>query len=146
MLADPSLAVMRARYRAHLADATPEAMLALMDEQRVQGALVVTPAIYGYDNSYSTDAHGRHPDRFRVVGRADPGREDIHELLAAWGGDPAYVGLRHNLWAPAAVSRFLARHETGCSPLPRRPDCDSGERPAASTCTSGSPAGSPSCR
>jgi predicted TIM-barrel fold metal-dependent hydrolase len=111
VLADPSLAAMRARYRAHFADATPAAMLALMDEQRVHGALVVSPSIYGYDNSYSTDAYRLAPDRFRVVGRVDSTRDDIEDVLAAWAADPAYVGLRLNLWAPAAVERFLAGGE-----------------------------------
>ena len=79
-----------------------------MDAQGVQGALVVSPAIYGYDDAYSRDAHARSPDRFRVVGRVDSGRDDIEDAVAALAADPAYVGVRVNLWAPAAVQRFLA--------------------------------------
>jgi predicted TIM-barrel fold metal-dependent hydrolase len=108
VLADPSLAAMRERFLAHVPDASVEAMLAEMDAQGVQGALVVTPAIYGYDNSYSVDAYRSHPDRFRVVGRVDSSRADVAETLEAWEADPAFVGLRLNLWAPAAVERFLA--------------------------------------
>ena len=61
---------------------------------------MVAPAIHGYDASYSVDAHRRHPDRFRVVGRIDSARDDIDDALAAWGADPAFVGLRLSLTAP----------------------------------------------
>jgi predicted TIM-barrel fold metal-dependent hydrolase len=108
VLADPSLAAMRERFAARAPGASPEAMLALMDAHGVQGALVVAPAIYGDDLRYSRDAHAAHPDRFRVVGRVDPARDDVDELLTELGADPAYVGIRVNLWAPAAVERFLA--------------------------------------
>jgi predicted TIM-barrel fold metal-dependent hydrolase len=108
VLADPSLAAMRERFRAHAPGASPEAMLALMDEHGVQGALVVAPAIYGDDLRYSRAAYAAHPDRFRVVGRVDSAREDLDDVLAELGADPAFVGVRVNLWAPAAVERFLA--------------------------------------
>ena len=108
VMADPALGAMRTRFREHLPQASAEAMLALMDSQRVHGALVVSPSIYGYDNSYSLAAWELHPDRFRVVGRVDSGRPDIEEVLGEWGAHPAYVGLRVNLWAPAAIARFVA--------------------------------------
>ncbi len=108
VLADPSLAAMRARFQTHVPRASADAMLALMDAQGVHGALVVSPSIYGYDNTYSIAAWERHPDRFRVVGRVDSARADIEEVLAQWGEHPAFVGLRLNLWAPAAAERFLA--------------------------------------
>lgn len=106
--ADPSLAAMRERFNARAAGASPEAMLALMDAHGVQGALVVSPAIYGDDLSYSRDAYAAHPDRFRVVGRVDSARDDVEEALAELGADPSVVGIRLNLWAPAAVERLLA--------------------------------------
>lgn len=108
VLADPSLEAMRTRYRERADRASAEAMLALMDREGVHGALVVSPSIYGYDTSFSVDAWKRRPSRFRVVGRVDPARPDIEDLLASWGAHPAYVGLRVNLWAPDAVERFTA--------------------------------------
>ena len=111
VLADPTLAAMRARFQSHIPHASTEAMLALMDAHHVHGALVVSPSIYGYDNSYSIAAYEQHPDRFRVVGRIDSAREDIEDALAAWGANPAFVGLRLNLWAPATVQRFMAGGE-----------------------------------
>jgi predicted TIM-barrel fold metal-dependent hydrolase len=86
-------------------------MLAVMDAHGVHGALVVSPSIYGFDNRYSLEAWERHPARFRVVGRVDSRREDVEDVLAAWGDHPAFVGLRLNLWAPSAVERFLAGGE-----------------------------------
>src|SRR5215472_18204053 len=74
VLADPSLQAMCIRYRERADRASADAMLALMDREGVRGALIVSPAIYGYDHSYSVDAWERRPDRFRVVGRADSAR------------------------------------------------------------------------
>jgi predicted TIM-barrel fold metal-dependent hydrolase len=108
VLADPSLAAMRDRFRERAAGASPEAMLALMDEHGVQGALVVAPAVYGDDLRYSRDAYAAHPQRFRVVGRVDSARADLTEALQELGADPGVVGIRVNLWAPAAVERLLA--------------------------------------
>lgn len=108
VLGDPGLAAMRARFHSHAEQASAEAMLALMDAEGVHGALVVSPSIYGYDNSYSVSAWARHPNRFRVVGRVDSGRPDVEDALAEWGAHPAFVGLRLNLWAAPAIDRFLA--------------------------------------
>lgn len=108
VLADPSLAAMRERFIAHAPGASPEAMLALMDAQGVQGALVVAPAIYGDDLRYSRDAYAAHPDRFRVVGRVDSASPDVEDAVAQLGTDPGVVGIRLNLWAPAAAERLLA--------------------------------------
>jgi predicted TIM-barrel fold metal-dependent hydrolase len=79
-----------------------------MDREGVHGALVVSPAIYGYDHSFSVEAWEQRRDRFRVVGRVDSARPDIDDLLTSWSAHPAYVGLRVNLWAPAAIERFTA--------------------------------------
>jgi predicted TIM-barrel fold metal-dependent hydrolase len=108
VLADPGLEAMRARYRERFARATPDAMLAEMDANGVSGALVVSPAIYGYDAAYSVAAYQQYPDRFRVIGRIDPGRSDVDDLLARWRADPAFVGFRLNLWAAEAIEAFLA--------------------------------------
>jgi predicted TIM-barrel fold metal-dependent hydrolase len=104
VLADPSLEAMRARYRAHFADATPAAMLAVMDANGVSGALVVSPSVYGYDPGYSLAAYRLHPDRFRVIGRVDSARPDVEDVLAGWRDDPAFVGFRLTLWTAAAMT------------------------------------------
>src|SRR5260221_9410081 len=56
---------------------TARRMLTLMDETGIDGAVIFTPSIYGFDNSYSVAAHLLAPERFRVIGRLDPYRSDI---------------------------------------------------------------------
>jgi predicted TIM-barrel fold metal-dependent hydrolase len=75
-----------ARNRAHHA-AHPvgyEDLLEWMDRAGVDGALLVTSAVYGGDNSYPLEAAARHPDRFGVVGRVDPAAADLEETVAGW--------------------------------------------------------------
>jgi L-fuconolactonase len=108
LYAQPAAAAMVARYAGHVHRGTIEALVAAMDAHGVHGALAVAPAIHGFDPSYSVEAWRRHPDRFRVVGRVDAAREDADDLLAAWGEDPAFVGLRLSLGGSAAAERFLA--------------------------------------
>lgn len=147
VLADPALAAMRERFRAHVPDASPDAMLAQMDAEGVAGALIVAPAIYGDDLAYSLHAHAAHPDRFRVVGRVDSARADVEDVLAGFGADPALVGVRVNLWAPAAVARFLDGGDDRMLAAAQR----AGLRvcvnaPGRSTCSVASPGPSPTCR
>ncbi len=106
MLREPLYEGMRGRFKA--ASATPAEVLATLDEHGVHGALVVTPGIYGVDNSYSTDAHRLAPDRFRVVGLLDSSGDDVEDVVSAFAADPAYVGLRLSLWAAQARARFDA--------------------------------------
>ena len=105
VLHDPVYAGMRGRFSA--SSATPSEVLATFDENDVAGALVVTPSIYGFDNSYSTDACAVAPDRFRVVGLVDSSRPDVAEVVGTWAADPAFVGIRLGLWQDDAVGRFF---------------------------------------
>lgn len=105
VLQDPVYAGMRGRFGA--SSAAPDEVLATFDENDIAGALVVTPSIYGFDNSISTDAHAMAPDRFRVVGLLDSAGPDVDDVVAAWAADPAYVGLRLGLWQDSAVARFF---------------------------------------
>jgi L-fuconolactonase len=104
VLRNPKYAGMCGRFSAH--SATPAEALATFDEHGVGGALVVTPGIYGFDNSYSTDAYELAPDRFRVVGLVDSSRADVEDAVAACAANPAFVGLRLSLWTDDAVERF----------------------------------------
>jgi predicted TIM-barrel fold metal-dependent hydrolase len=78
-----------------------------MDAAGVDAALLVTSAIYGPDNSYPLEAAARHPDRFRVVGRADPDAADLEESLAGWRSS-GLVGLRLIIGTDAERARFQA--------------------------------------
>jgi predicted TIM-barrel fold metal-dependent hydrolase len=105
---DPARAGMIARFRERLPHGPTEAMLAEMDAEGVQGALVVSPSIYAGDPSYSVDAWRAHPDRFRVIGLVDAERDDIEDHLASWGEHPGIVGLRLPLGTDEQGERFLA--------------------------------------
>lgn len=76
-----------------------------MDAAGVAAALLVTSAVYGSDNSYALEAVARHPDRFRVVGRADPDAADLEDALAGWRAR-GIVGLRLIIGSEAERSRF----------------------------------------
>jgi L-fuconolactonase len=105
---EPRWAGMLSRFRARLPHGPTAAMLAEMDAEGVQGALVVSPSIYGYDPGYSVEAYEAHPDRFRVVGLVDADRDDIEDHLASWGEHPGIVGLRLALGTEEQSERFLA--------------------------------------
>ncbi len=53
-------------------EASVEMLLAVMDAAGVEGAVLVQPTPYGWDNSYLLDAAERYPDRFRCVCLVDP--------------------------------------------------------------------------
>ena len=53
-------------------EASVEMLLAEMDAASVDGAVLVQPTPYGWDNNYLLDAAGRYPDRFRCVCLVDP--------------------------------------------------------------------------
>jgi L-fuconolactonase len=109
VLTEPRYEGMRGRFNSRTA--TPAEALGVFDAHGVHGALVVHPSIYGFDNSYSTDAYRFAPDRFRVVGLVDSSRPDIEDAIAAFAADPAFVGVRLSLYTDEAVARFDAGAE-----------------------------------
>jgi L-fuconolactonase len=82
-------------------------LLQWMDAAGVDAALLVTSAVYGPDNSYPLEAAARHPNRFRVVGRADPDALDLEEALAQWKSR-GLVGLRLIVGSDAERARVRA--------------------------------------
>jgi predicted TIM-barrel fold metal-dependent hydrolase len=74
--------------------ATPEAVLALMDDAGVDVLVHATPFTSGFDNSYSQALATRHPDRFRVMARVDPFVGDVSQQLEAIWADRNVVGVR----------------------------------------------------
>jgi L-fuconolactonase len=65
-----------------------------MDAVGVQGALLVSHRIYGFDNSYALEAAARFPSRFRAVGLIDPAARDLRETMEAWLARPDTAGFR----------------------------------------------------
>lgn len=70
-----------------------DAVLGAMDGQEVAAAVVVTPSIYGYDNSYSIEVARRHKERLAVVGRIDP-ESDVPHTIAEFEESGVVVGVR----------------------------------------------------
>jgi len=100
-------AVTRAANRASPVPHT--ALVEAMDAAGVDAALIVTSSIYGYDNGYSFDAVDRHPGRFGVVGKLDPGAAGLEEAVTRWRDRPGALGLR--VVATSALQR--AQLESG---------------------------------
>ena len=86
------LALIQKLFSTHVVDDT--AMVAMMDGAGVDAALLVSPSIYGPDNSYALQAAKRYPQRFRVVGRVDLQRSDLDRTLEGWLEQPGMVGAR----------------------------------------------------
>jgi L-fuconolactonase len=86
---------------------TAERLLRLMDENRVDRAVLVQRAhIYGYDNSYVVDSAQRYPDRLSAVICVDAEDEQAPAQVRHWIGERNAVGLR--LVAPGATSPTVA--------------------------------------
>jgi L-fuconolactonase len=71
-----------------------DAMIDEMDKVGVDGAVLVSLKIYGWDNRYALTAAERYVDRFRVVGRIDPFGSDPRGEVEVFGEHPAAVGVR----------------------------------------------------
>ncbi|MGE0152173.1 MAG: amidohydrolase [Reyranellaceae bacterium] len=73
---------------------TVERALQAMATARIDGAVVVSPSLYGYDSSYALEAARRFPDRFGVVGYLDSQAPDIDEQVQRWRARQGALGLR----------------------------------------------------
>lgn len=91
-----------------------EMMLERMAAAGIDAAVVVTPLVYEYDNTYAFAAHSAHPDRFRVVARIDPRRPDINDAVGALRRHPAVIASR--VLAVSSNDRVVLA-DGGCDPL-----------------------------
>lgn len=85
---------MAAKIAKHDSHCDGETMIAAMDTVGVDATILVATSHYGWDDGYSLAAAGRYPDRFRVVGRIDPSRDDVEDAVALWSDNPLTLGLR----------------------------------------------------
>jgi L-fuconolactonase len=85
---------------------TAETIISLMDDAGVRGAVVVTPFVYGFDNSYSLAAHARWPERLRVVARIDASSPNVSDALEELRSNFGVVGVRILAVTPADGSKL----------------------------------------
>lgn len=76
----------------------------VMDANGVDGAVLVSFKVYGWDNAYALAAAEARPDRFRVVGRIDPLRPDLGEAAQELAAREAVVGIRLLPMTPEEVA------------------------------------------
>lgn len=105
-------------------DASPETLLALMDQHGVRRAALIQPGCYGFDASLLADQVAQHPDRFVGLGMVDPRQPDAAERLAYWVESRGLVGMRvlgswldasymADLWRRAAALQATLSFLTG---------------------------------
>lgn len=78
----------------HGPEFTIEQATALLDQNGVQGGVLVPPSWNGWDNQYSLDAAVAHPKRFAVMGRFNFEAPDARERLRTWRQQPGMAGVR----------------------------------------------------
>jgi predicted TIM-barrel fold metal-dependent hydrolase len=71
-----------------------EEMLAEMDAIGVERAVIVPPAVVGFQNATALEAAARYPRRFSVMGLFDLGSVDAMDQLEGWLAQPGMIGIR----------------------------------------------------
>src|SRR3954468_20804965 len=71
-----------------------EQCLAAMDAIGVDRAVIVPPAVVGFDNRTALEAATHYPGRFAVMGLFDPYAVGAAGRLATWLGQPGMLGIR----------------------------------------------------
>jgi predicted TIM-barrel fold metal-dependent hydrolase len=80
---------------------TAEEMLKEMDEAGVDAALIHPPTSWDpTSNALATEAAGKYPDRFAVMGQFPPGDPENRRLIRGWRRQPGMMGLRWALLYP----------------------------------------------
>ena len=116
--------------RSHAKEMPFDVVLGAMDQVGVEAAIIVTPSLYGYNNSYPLSAAAAHPRRFGVVGRLDPAAVDLTEQGRTWRATTRALALRSVVTAKAprgaeertARTRLSTRHRntrSACTFWPR---------------------------
>lgn len=91
-----------------LEEATADQMLLAMTACGVDAAVILTPALYGPDNSYSLEACARHPEKFALAGNIDPTAPDIDDVIRNWRSQPGALAVRLPIFRPEARKQWQA--------------------------------------
>jgi predicted TIM-barrel fold metal-dependent hydrolase len=82
---------LRARFET---GASVRELLEMMDDARVDAALLVSSWVYGSDHSYALEAASASPARFGVVGPVDPTLPDVGERVRTFREHAGALGIR----------------------------------------------------
>jgi L-fuconolactonase len=77
-------------------EASIESLLTLMDANNVEGAVLVQPTPYGWDNRYLLDAARIAPNRFRTVCLVDPSQQNSASEMQKLVQESGANGFRFN--------------------------------------------------
>ena len=76
-------------------EVTGEQMVAAMDENGVDGAILISAfTMYRYDASYAVAARNRYPHRFALIKPVDPANPSVADVIADWKRTPGAVAVR----------------------------------------------------
>ncbi len=76
-------------------EVTGEQMVAAMDENGVDGAILISAfTMYRYDSSYAVAVRNRYPHRFALIKPVDPANPAVAEVIADWKRMPGAVAVR----------------------------------------------------
>jgi L-fuconolactonase len=90
---------------------TAEQLLAEMDGNGVERAILVQPSTYGWNNLYLIETLEKYPQRFRGIVLADPVDPGIEQRLTTLAERPGVVGVRFHLLEARQVEVFRAASE-----------------------------------
>ena len=91
-----------------LEEATADQMLLAMTACGVDAAVILTPALYGPDNSYSLEACARYPEKFALAGNIDPTAPDIDDVIRNWRSQPGALAVRLPIFRSEARKQWQA--------------------------------------
>ena len=76
-------------------EATGDQMVTAMDEEGVDGSLLVSPfTMYQYDASYALEVYAKHPTRFRLIKPVDSSDPGVADTVADWAATAGTVAIR----------------------------------------------------
>src|SRR5689334_13199281 len=73
--------------------ASGDEVVAVMDKLGIDGAILFSTWLYGFDPSYIMEVQRQHPGRFAIVARVDHMDPAVDETLAEWKKVPGAVGV-----------------------------------------------------
>ena len=87
--------------------ATVEKFISCMEKACVEGAVLVQPSTYGWDNNYLCDSLKKYPEKFAGICLVDPKNRNASDDLYFWCEKGGCSGLRINLVGYSEIEFLL---------------------------------------